>query len=316
MKLSSLVSSACLLAVAVLGSGHLAFDQLGARPFATSIHINVDLARSGGLSAGSPVTLRGVQVGTVTTIRPAVDGVRAELALSTSSPVPANAPFVIQNLSAIGEQYLDFRPIDTAGPSLAEGALIPRSQGAAPITIDQVVDSAGRLVGGIDPADITTIMTTVDEATRGTRPQIQRLTTFSTLLGRSLREKRTTFSELRARIDQLTALGVANTGAMRQLGEAMQSLAQTYPVLGPLLPDVANDLADNGHKASLLVNALLPDAGPIATDLASLITGSIPESYQQPGAITPVDAGSLIDVLTTIFPESGRMQISIPPAHN
>ena len=77
------------------------------------------LPTSGGLYEGSEVTYRGVKVGKVSAMAATPDGVTLDLALEEGTRLPLDSPMYVHNLSAVGEQYLDFEPPDDQGPYLS-----------------------------------------------------------------------------------------------------------------------------------------------------------------------------------------------------
>jgi len=70
--------------------------------------------------------------------------------------VPVDAEFVVADLSAVGEQYLDIRPRTSAGPYLKDGSVITQPV-VTPLPAWQVFAGVQKLLKQVDPADIATI---------------------------------------------------------------------------------------------------------------------------------------------------------------
>lgn len=310
---SSMTSTLCLITATLATAYYLAFHQLATDPLEQTITVTAQLSSSGGLEAGAPVTLRGVRVGAVHAVVPHADSVTIELSLRVSTSIPASAPFVIENASAIGEQYLDFRPSAAAGPYLTDGAVLPPGRGSVPVSVGRATETAGMLVDSIDPGAVATIARFVNDVTAGSgRDDARKLADIATLMDRALRDQRTTFADLRTHLDRLLTLGSANTPELAHLATSVRELAQVWPLLASLFPAVAEGLSDNGHKAALLIDGIAPRALPVVADLATIVDRATPDSYRRPGAISPIDAGAFTDLLLMVFPDSGRMQIPAP----
>jgi len=122
--------------------------------------VSADLAESGGIFVGAEVTYRGVTVGRVERLRLADDGVIVDARLERGTEVPKDARAVIENRSAVGEQYLDLQPRGATGPFLAAGDVIPRADTATPLRIEQLLTDVDRTVSSVPRKDL---VTTVDE---------------------------------------------------------------------------------------------------------------------------------------------------------
>src|SRR5215469_18930797 len=84
--------------------------------------VRLDLANSGGIYPNADVTYRGVSVGRVGAMRLTSTGIEVDLNISSSAPpIPANLHAAVADLSAVGEQYVDLRPVASSGPYLANG---------------------------------------------------------------------------------------------------------------------------------------------------------------------------------------------------
>ena len=86
--------------------------------------VSADLAQSGGIFVGAEVTYRGVTVGKVEALRLSGDGVAFDARLDRGTEIPKDTTAVVENRSAVGEQYLNFAPQSTAGPYLQDGERI------------------------------------------------------------------------------------------------------------------------------------------------------------------------------------------------
>ena len=137
--------------------------------------LHATLPRSGGLFEGSEVTYRGVKVGEVSRMNVIDDGISLDLALVEGTEIPVDSPMYVHNLSAVGEQYLDFEPVDDDGPYYQDGDTaagdlesLPVDEGDLLVTIDAFVNSVGK-------RDLQTVVRELGLAFRDTGVPLQRL---------------------------------------------------------------------------------------------------------------------------------------------
>ncbi|WP_054816080.1 MlaD family protein [Nocardia arizonensis] len=161
------VANIGLIIVLILGSSYLATAVLRFDPLPNTYRVTVELASSGGLAANNDVTFRGTRVGRVSEVRPSDTGVVAVADIRTSAKIPVGGIVAVGRLSAAGEQYLDFRPDSDTGPYLADGAVIQRSQTAAPVAIQSLLTNLSGLIGGLNPQRLTVIVDELDKALAG-----------------------------------------------------------------------------------------------------------------------------------------------------
>lgn len=124
--------------VTVLGVGYVSARYLGAGELAGAgpYPVTLQLADSGGIFTGAEVTYRGVGVGRVGPLRLTSQGVDTQLEIRPDAPpIPADLDAVVSNLSVIGEQFVDLRPVRGDGPTLHAGLVIPPSRTSTPVPI-------------------------------------------------------------------------------------------------------------------------------------------------------------------------------------
>lgn len=216
--------------------------------------VSAELADSGGIFTGAEVTYRGVTVGRVERLRLDGDGVIVDARLDRGTRVPKDTRAVVENRSAVGEQYLDLQPRRADGPFLAAGAVIPRQDTAYPLRIDQLLTHVDDTVTSVPRDDL---VTTVDE------------------LGRAFSRGG---SDLQRLLDSSESLTEAATEALpettRLINDGRIVLQTQADSAGDLrtsvsgLANVAGTLASSDRDLRLVL-----DRGAVATrDLNALIT--------------------------------------------
>ncbi|MFE3317904.1 MCE family protein [Nocardia sp. NPDC059195] len=161
------VANAGLVVVLVLGSLYLGGAVLRIDPSRSHYVVTVELATSGGLTAGSDVTFRGWRVGRVGAVRVSGDGVAAVAEIDGGTRIPVGGTVAVNRLSAAGEQYLDFRPVSESGPYLRDGSVVERAQTSVPVPMQSVLANMSGLVGGMNPERLTVIVDELDKALAG-----------------------------------------------------------------------------------------------------------------------------------------------------
>lgn len=137
--------------------------------------IEADLPTSGGLYVGSEVSYRGVKIGEVSKMTATRDGVTLELALEEGTELPLSAPMYVHNLSAVGEQYLDFEPRSTDGPYAVEGSTLVGSEGSLPVDEADLLVDLDAFVNSVDQKSLQVLIRELGDMFADTGAPLQRL---------------------------------------------------------------------------------------------------------------------------------------------
>ena len=161
-----------IVAVSILSANYIGLTEriLGGGP-----EIKASFAQSGGIFVGSEVTYRGVKVGRVSGLELEKDGVLVVAQLDRGAEVPKDTRAVVENRSAVGEQYLDLQPRTADGPMLATGDLIPRKDTAYPIRVDELLLHVDKTVRSVDQDDLRTVVDELGKGFDGAGPDLSRL---------------------------------------------------------------------------------------------------------------------------------------------
>lgn len=108
---------------------------------------------------GDDVRVLGVRVGTIAAIEP--DGPQAKMTMNVDRdvPIPADAKAVIVAQNLVAARYVQLTPAyqSGAGPTMADGAVIPLDRTAVPVEWDQVKAQLTRLATDLGPdSDVST----------------------------------------------------------------------------------------------------------------------------------------------------------------
>jgi phospholipid/cholesterol/gamma-HCH transport system substrate-binding protein len=165
------------LVLSAVGIVYVAGSYLGIvdRVLGRGVTVHATLPASGGLFVGSEVTYRGVKVGKVSGMHVIPSGVRVDQALKEGTRLPRSSKIFVHNLSAVGEQYLDFEPPSKAGPYLAAGQTIAGDAQSMPESTDDLITGMDRLVSSVDRNELSTAVSELGTMFRGTADPLARM---------------------------------------------------------------------------------------------------------------------------------------------
>ncbi|MGN7133997.1 MlaD family protein [Rhodococcoides corynebacterioides] len=312
----TLLSVGALAVVAVLGVAYLALGVLDMDPRRDHLSITVPLTTSGGLMDTSQVTLRGAEIGRVERIDVGRDGLEAVVRVDAADPIPRDTEVRVSNLSAAGEQFLDFRPRTATGPFLSDGDTVDTGNVVVSPSVSDTLAVAEALTAEIDTQALGGIVDTVDTATRGREPEIDNVVEVLRLLSLTLEDKKDVVRQAYYNLQVLgenayaDSLGPRLADAVPELrasGDGLEHLIgsyQDYSYVGETVWD--GELARLVPKIDEYLSQLSPDLGFIATVLRPVT---------RPIRPLRVDAGALVTMLEQVFPRGGpaRVAVTLPP---
>ncbi|MEU4832057.1 MCE family protein [Streptosporangium sp. NPDC023615] len=129
-----------------------------------------------GLDTSSPVKIRGVTVGGVGSVTLDRRG-RAVVAIHVDPGfgVPLGVTATIEPSSVFGPKYVNLipGPGEAAGPYLADGAVITRTE--APSDLSDILADAHEGLGAVDPRDVTVVVHTLGRGLDGKGPRLREI---------------------------------------------------------------------------------------------------------------------------------------------
>lgn len=220
-----------LTAIVLAGVSYILFSVLQLRVGAQPYAVSVQLSRAGGLYSGAYVAYRGVDVGRVSSLSLRPEGVTAHLRVNPGTKIPADSQAAVHDLSAVGEQYLDFTPpnsvraaLAASGPWLHDGSVVRSSSTTVPVTVEDVLIHAGGFTNSVNTVAFSRLLDTLTTTLQGSGPQLHIL---------------------------------------------LDSTERLFSTLGTVAPQ-ANDLIDQGRTLLATAQATNPDVRSFSASLASL----------------------------------------------
>jgi len=234
--------------------------------------VRLELASGGGIYPNADVTYRGVSVGRVGAMRLTSGGIEVELDIRDSAPrIPARLHAAVADLSAVGEEYVDLRPVVGTGPYLASGSVIPERDTQLPLPVTSVLTSINALATSLP---LRSLRALTDELAAGFAGQGRNLQAIVDGNGSLVHGAYTTLPQTATLIrDGRTVLAtqVAEAGALNAFGANALLLARQLESSDASI----RSLIVNGSQAAGQVADLLAGTNPsLGILIANLLTTS------------------------------------------
>jgi phospholipid/cholesterol/gamma-HCH transport system substrate-binding protein len=220
--------------------------------------VQATLPTSGGLYEGSQVSYRGVQIGKVEEMTATEDGVTVHLKLKEGTKLPLDAPMFVHNLSAVGEQYLDFEPATDDGPYAEDGAVLEGSAESLPVDEADLLVELDSFVSSVDKENLQVVVRELGTLFEGTGTPLQNMLDSGSRF----------VEEASAHTDETIALlndGLTVLRTQQQSGENIRSFSRDLRLITDTLRESDGDLrsvlADTPGAAREL-NTLLEELEP------------------------------------------------------
>jgi phospholipid/cholesterol/gamma-HCH transport system substrate-binding protein len=320
MKFNAGITLAILAVMTLLGAVYMSVGVLDMSPTKQVTRLTLLLNTSGGLMPTSDVTMRGIKVGRVTGILTTATGLAVSIDLDRAHPVPANSPITVENLSAAGEQYIDFKPKLIAPPYFADGAVIPADRVAPMVTGSDLLTKANALMSALNIDQMHTVISNASAAFAGNDNTIDSLATTAGLTAKVIHDDKQLLAILFSNISTFTTnLGEINAG------EVISETGKLLPRSVPAFLRLVHEIETLSHTG---VGVVGPDdpTGILVTNLGryiDMLAGPLSTftTVLQP-AVAPlhpikVDAGHWLDFWESTFNDTGglRVQLNVPEWH-
>ncbi len=222
MKKELAANAITFTAVLVVGLLILLGGYMGMRPGVQYTSLSLRLAHTGQLSTGSPILLRGVRIGQVTAVAPAVEGVRVDLRYPSTYRIPVDSALSIEQLSALSEPYVEFAPRSSGGAVFTSGAQIPAGAITQSRSVSEVFEALAALNRTADTGSLGRIVKTAWQATSGRDDDLTTLSRAGQLLSSTVLSRMSAIRTMFANTQVYSADLDWAAGAVRRLGPSFQ----------------------------------------------------------------------------------------------
>jgi phospholipid/cholesterol/gamma-HCH transport system substrate-binding protein len=290
--------------------------RLGKSPQRTNIAMEV--ADINGLVVGSSVQLRGVPIGQISNISTSVAGATVHFYVDSRYKIPVASNVRLENLSALGEAYVELVPLNEGGPVLRDGQTIAATAITNPPSISQLATAVARVLSQLDPNALQRIVNETDEALPGPTAVLPNLSRSATLLrntaanmkgkGRDLLEN---FQALLRNADFVGPVLAYNAPYLVKIGSDFK------PLFGCIVDGVqhgadTNAVKNLGHFIARAEHLMDHSAG----DIKVLIQAMLPYINDTTGALMNIDTGQILANMLAAVPEDGAvtLHVTVPDA--
>lgn len=294
------ISYLTFIAIIALALVYFASLGLRVRPPADRINLSMDVPDVNGLVADSNVLLRGVPVGKVIRTSTSVNAASIDFYINSGYSIPVDTEVQLQNLSALGESYIDLRPRSEDGPLLHDNQRIATESVVQPPSISELATSVVRILHQMDPGALARIIAESDAALPdpvAVLPNLSRAATmFNNMINGLNGEGRALLSNFQTLIrnsewvnPDLTAM----TPAVVDFGIAAHDFSKNLPILlnrnqpenvsnlNNLVARIQGLLDTSGGDLKVLGEAMEPKLNTIAATLMNFDSGQILDHFLQ-----------------------------------
>ncbi|WP_420108811.1 MlaD family protein [Mycolicibacter arupensis] len=299
----NLLSSLALATTLVVAVGYLLVGALQVDPTRSTYQITIALPDSGGLLANQDVSVRGVPVGRIESLRITSSGVDAVANIASTVKIPASSAVRVSGLSAAGEQYIDFVPPSSSGPFLAAGSVVSRDRATTPIPMSQLLADADGMLAQTDPSKLELIKKELSLSGEGPQKLTDIIDGGSFLISTLDSVLPETVSMLKSSRVVLTMLSDVNNGLATTSGNLDKVLKGITPMIGGY-----NRLVDQAPAMLSEVDGLFDDNSDTMVGLlGNLVTTAQLLYVRTPAlnALFPNYRGSTVEAIGTAIREDG-----------
>lgn len=260
--------------------------------------ISMPVSDSGGLVEGSRVLLRGIEVGTVESVEPAAGAVDVRWTVDNDQPIPRRSEFRIENLSALGEAFVEIRPSGPGGPYLRDGDRLAPDEVTVPSTMKELSVQLTNVLSQLDSTEVSQVLRELDTGLPEGYSVTQTLNVAGTLLASTLQAQSATLSTLLTNMQPMLL-------DSRWMSDGMRDSAPRLPRIASGLGEFMDPLYDMQQRLPLPAawefgtGPFLADTQEFldktAADLQVLGVTLLPSVRAATSAVDAIDVSRLLD---------------------
>ena len=305
--------------------------SLLANPFQHRTQVTAVFPDASGLHPDFSVTFDGVDVGSVSSVQLAPEGVKVDIRFDPGVDVPDDVVATVDLANALGEQQIDLRPTHGGkGRPLRDGDAVPVDPNGVPADVGHLVAVATRILDAVPADQLNGLLHETAVALAGRGQDLRTLVEAGSAFDR----------EVLAHQDELKAL-LANSppvlDAVSAVGPQLRDALSNTAVLAEVLAQRRQDLAgllDNGAVAgadlNTLVGSQLPNLACLTHDFGQLTVnlaqptnlGNLNTALQtNQSFFGPVDSVAASGTAVSLYPGDPthsqfwlRTRLLLPPA--
>jgi phospholipid/cholesterol/gamma-HCH transport system substrate-binding protein len=292
------------------------FATLGLRVYAPSdrTNLSMDVPDVNGIVVDSNVLLRGAPVGKVTNTTTSPQAATIDFYVDGRYHIPVDTEVRLENLSALGESYIELMPRSDGGQMLRDNERISAKSVVQPPSISELATSVVRVLNQLDPAALKRIISESDAALPDPNtvlPNVSRASTqFNNMLnglngqGRALLSN---FQALLVNAEWVNPDLSSITPDLLGTGEHWQDFFKHLPIL------FARNNPENITALNNLVERIQRLLDQRGGDLKVLGEAFQPKLNAIAGVLMNFDSGQILDHFLQQVPADGAITLRVVP---
>lgn len=292
------------------------FASLGLRlgPPSERTNVSMDVPDVNGLVVDSNVLLRGVPVGKVTKTQTSVDAASIDFYIEGRYKIPVDTEVQLQNLSALGESYIELRPRSEGGPVLQNDQRISTESVVQPPSISELATSVVRILHQTEPDALARIIAESDAALPDPVTVLPNLARTATMFNNMLnglngegRELLSNFQTLIRNSEWVNRDLTAMTPTVVDIGVNWQDYFKHLPIL------LSRDQPENVSNLNNLVARVQTLLDTSGGDLKVLGDAFQPKLNTIAGTLMNFDSAQILDHFLQQVPAEGVITLRVRP---
>lgn len=269
-----------------------------------------------GLVVGSSVQLRGVPIGEISHIGTTMMGATVNFYIDSRYQIPVDTDVRLENLSALGESYIELVPHSEGGPVWHDGQRLDTTAITQRPSISELAETVVRVLNQLDPNALENVVNEGDSALPNPVKVLPNLARAATLVrdtaanmdgkGRDLLDN---FQTLFRNADFVGPVLSFNTPYITRIGRDLDSIyscvAEGYNRGGP------ETIKNFAHFVARVEHLLDHSSG----DIKVLLQSMLPYVNDISGALMNLDTRQVFENMLAAVPEDGAvtLHVTIPP---
>jgi phospholipid/cholesterol/gamma-HCH transport system substrate-binding protein len=298
VRLRDVVSFLAFGAIMVFVLGY--FGSLGLRvtPPSHRTNLSMDVPDVNGLVVDSNVLLRGAPVGKVSAMRTSLQASTIDFYVDGQYRIPEDTEVRLENLSALGESFIEFVPRSDGGRTFQDGQRIPTKSVTQQPSVSELTTSVVRVLNQLDPGAVKRIIGEADAALPDPNAVLPNLSNASIQLNNMVNgmngqgyQVLTNFQTLLRNAEWVNPALTSMAPQILRLGVGLQDLFKLFSAfyqhdnpnsimnLNNLVARIQGLLDDRGGDLKVLGEAFQPKLNAIAAVLMNFDSGQILDNF-------------------------------------
>jgi virulence factor Mce-like protein len=276
------------------------FGSLGLRvtPPSHRTNLSMDVPDVNGLVVDSNVLLRGAPVGKVSGMRTSLQASTIDFYVDGQYRIPEDTEVRLENLSALGESFIEFVPRSDAGRTFHDGQRIPTKSVTQQPSVSELTTSVVRVLNQLDPGAVKRIIGEADAALPDPNAALPNLSNASIQLNNMVNgmngqgyQVLTNFQTLLRNAEWVNPALTSMAPQILRLGVGLQDLFKLFSAfyqhdnpnsimnLNNLVARIQGLVDDRGGDLKVLGEAFQPKLNAIAAVLMNFDSGQILDNF-------------------------------------